>query len=387
MSIRKRTWTTPSGKKREAFVVDFRDAKGQRTIKTFATEKEARVFRGKVEQPGHKHVAPRSTPTVREAADRWLVAVEHGARRGMTEPVEAATLRQYAYHIRQHIEPQLGDERTAALTEEMVQRFRDRLLRKLSRGMARKVLHTLKVILIEAKYQGDALNVTVGKDSKRHKEPVEIPSPSEIRALFSVLDAEQRPGWQRWRVLIATAVHTGMRPSELRGLPWSAVDLKRGTIKVAQRADERGIIGSPKSAAARRLIDIPPSLVLLLKQWKMASAHELVFANGYGNVESLANITNRCWHPLLKAAGIRTAYKLYALRHWHASALIHDGANPKEVQVEMGHSDISVTFDVYGHLFHDDDAQQRRKDRAERLDRWTRHETRHAGEKAQKPAV
>ena len=174
MSIRKRIWTTADGKRREAFIVDFRDAKGHRTIKTFATEKEARGFRGQVEQPGHKHVAVRSSPTVRDAADRWLVAVEHGARRDVTEPVETATLRQYAYHIRQHIEPQLGDDRIGALTEQQVQRFRDRLLRKLSRGMAKKVMQTLKAILIEARYQGEALNVTVGKDSKRHKKPVEF---------------------------------------------------------------------------------------------------------------------------------------------------------------------------------------------------------------------
>ena len=110
----------------------------------------------------------------------------------------------------------------------------------------------------------------------------------------------------------------------------------------------------------------------------------MVFANGNGNVESVANITNRCWRPLLQAAGIRTKYRLYALRHYHASALIEDGANPKEVQTEMGHDDISVTFDVYGHLFHDDDAKQRRKKRAGRLDLQTQHETRHTGENVKK---
>lgn len=383
MSIRKRTWTTSSGKKREAFVVDFRDAKGRRTLKTFATEKEAKRFRGEVEQPGHKHVGVRSTPTMREAADRWLVAVQHGARRGATESIEPATLRQYRYHVQQHIEPQLGDEKIGALTEERVQRFRDHLLRKLSRGMAKKVMQTLKAILVEARYQGEALNVTVGKDNRRHKQPVAIPSPSEIRALFSILDEHQL----RWRALISTAVHTGMRPSELRGLPWSAVDLKHGTIRVMQRADETGKIGSPKSAAARRVIDIPLSLVALLRQWKMASGHELVFANGAGNVESLANITNRCWKPLPAAAGIRKHYRLYSLRHYRASALIEDGANPKEVQVEMGHSDISVTFDVYGHLFHDDDAKLRRKERAERLASQMQHETRHASSKGRISAV
>lgn len=262
--------------------------------------------------------------------------------------------------------------------------FRDRLLRKLSRGMARKILQTLKSILSEADYSGDALKVEIGKDSKRHREPVAIPSPSEVRAIFSVLDAETRPAWLRWHALIATAAHTGMRPSELRGLPWSVVDLKRGRIKVMQRADETGKIGSPKSATSCRALDILPSLVALLRNWKLKGEHELVFANGRGNVESLANITNRCWRPLLNAAGVRTKYKLYALRHFHASALIADGANPKEVQVEMGHSSVNITFDTYGHLFHDEEANQQRKERAERLDQFMRHETRHRGKKVSK---
>jgi site-specific recombinase XerD len=34
--------------------------------------------------------------------------------------------------------------------------------------------------------------------------------------------------------------------------------------------------------------------------------------------------------------------------------MIADGANPKQVQRHLGHSSITVTFDVYGHLFPDD---------------------------------
>jgi integrase len=387
MSIRKRVWTTAKGKQREAFIVDYsfvKDGERHRAIKTFATEKAARAFRGKVEQPHHKHIPGSASITVNEAAERWLLAVKHGSRQNAPDLVEDATLRQYTYHVKKYIEPQLGSEKVTTLTKETVSAFRDRLLRKLSRGMARKIVETLKAILAEADYHGDALKVIVGKDSKRHKQPVEIPSPSQVRAIFSVLDDEHRPSWSRWRVLVTTAIHTGMRPSELRGLPWKAVDLKHGCIKVTQRADETGNIGSPKSAAARRTIDIPPSLVALLKEWKLESKWDLVFANGRGNPESLANIHNRCWVPLRKAAGIDSKHKLYALRHYHASALIDDGANPKEVQVEMGHASITVTFDVYGHLFHDEDASQRRKDRAARLDAVTRHETRHRGEKVSK---
>ena len=60
-------------------------------------------------------------------------------------------------------------------------------------------------------------------------------------------------------------------------------------------------------------------------------------------------------------------YNLHSLRHFRASLLIADGANPNEVQAEMGHSTITVTYDLYGHLFKDDAADKLRRDRAERL--------------------
>ena len=63
--------------------------------------------------------------------------------------VEDATLRQYTYHVKQYIAPQLGSEKVSTLTKETVSAFRDRLLRKLSRGMARKIVETLKAILAE----------------------------------------------------------------------------------------------------------------------------------------------------------------------------------------------------------------------------------------------
>ena len=41
--------------------------------------------------------------------------------------------------------------------------------------------------------------------------------------------------------------------------------------------------------------------------------------------------------------------------------------NPKDVQVEMGHADIQMTYNVYGHLFNDKDSNRRRSERSERL--------------------
>ena len=53
------------------------------------------------------------------------------------------------------------------------------------------------------------------------------------------------------------AIFTGLRASELRGLRWDDVDLKRGELHVRQRADRYGVIGKPKSAAGERTIPMP----------------------------------------------------------------------------------------------------------------------------------
>ena len=51
--------------------------------------------------------------------------------------------------------------------------------------------------------------------------------------------------------------------------------------------------------------------------------------------------------------------------HFHASTLIASEANPKEVQAQMGHTSIKVTYDIYGHLFPEDIGS--RRDRAQRI--------------------
>ena len=51
---------------------------------------------------------------------------------------------------------------------------------------------------------------------------VDIPTPDEIRAIIESVKG-------RWRPFLVTAIFTGLRASELRGLRWSDVDLKHGT--------------------------------------------------------------------------------------------------------------------------------------------------------------
>ncbi|MBT5274962.1 site-specific integrase, partial [Candidatus Woesearchaeota archaeon] len=288
------------------------------------------------------------------------------------------TLRQYQSHVDHHIKPLIGFERLSRLTSPKVVDFRDQLLESRSRALSRKVLTSLKSIINESQTRGlVAQNVAkpVGiSTAKRHQEPVKIPTKTDVKALLAALDTRaQNPtpqiarAWRRYRALLMTAVLTGMRASELRGLSKRHIDLVEMVIHVRQRADESGIIGSVKSSAGRRDIPIPEQLCKVLRAWLVeCPPGDLSFPNWQGNVEMHANIHNRCWVPISRFAELTDArnkprYKFHDLRHFHASMLIASGATTKEIMVEMGHSSVQVTFDTYGHLFPEDDINRRRR--------------------------
>jgi integrase len=368
MSIRKRTWTT-NGETKEAWVVDYVDGGGTRRHKTFARKKDADAHhaRVRVDVKDGVHTAERASPTVREAGELWL-------KTGEGDDLERATLDQYRQHLDYHIAPFLGAVRLSELTVPRVRTFQDELRREgRSAPMVRKVITSLGSILADAQDRGTVRQNVVralrrrkrGKERRRVRRMtgklkigVHIPTPGEIKALIPHLES-------RWRPLLLTAIFTGLRASELRGLRWIDVDLKAGEISVQQRADRFNAIGPPKSEDGERTVPIDPKLVATLREWKLACPKGelgLVFPSGTGAVESHANIVQRGLQPAMIAAGLTRHGKakysgLHALRHFYASWCINrrvDGGLElplKVVQVRMGHSSIQITADTYGHLF------------------------------------
>ena len=357
-TVRKRTWRNSKGEQ-TAWVADYFDQHGSRRIKTFAKKKEADAFlvttQGEVARGVH---TPESASiTVAEACEIWI-------ERGELEKLERTTLKQYRSHADLHIKPsRIGREKLARLSTPTIEAFRDDLLKKSSRPMARKVLTSLKSILGEAQRRGlvahnPAQPVKVDAKRRDQKKLVigrDIPSKEEVQKILATAAG-------RWRPLFVTATFTGMRASELRGLVWSHVDFERKVIHVRQRANLWGEIGAPKSAAGEREIPMAPIVFNALREWQLACPRGkdgqlgLVFPNGAGNVEAHSNIATRGFSALQLAAGMvdangRAKYVPHALRHFFASWAIEQGFSPKRLQALLGHSSIQMTFDRYGHLF------------------------------------
>jgi len=369
MSIRKRTWTTAAGEDRAAWVVDYVDQGGKRRLKTFARKKEADAFSAtaKVEVREGVHVADSASVTVAKAGLLWIASGEnHG--------LERSTVNQRKRHLELHIKPLIGEMLLSKLTGPAAREFEDQLRREgRSPAMTKKVLTSLGSILADANERGLATRNPVrdmrgsrnGRERRAERRQkgrleigVDIPARDEIKALVAALEPN-------WRPLIITAVFTGMRSSEIRGLRWQDVDFKKAEINVRQRADEFGEIGRPKSEAGVRSIPVPPLVINALKEHRLKTGGNasLVFANPDGNPRSHTNIINKGLVPAMKRAGVvvsdgKAKYSgMHSLRHFYASWLINRkedgglGLPAKVVQERLGHASIVMTMDVYGHLF------------------------------------
>lgn len=406
MSVRKRTWTNSRGIAKEAWVVDYVDGKGTRRLKTFARKKDADTFRdgAGVELRQGIHVADRDSVRLSKAGDVWIKgAVDAGLERSSTEA--------YRSHLDLHIKPFIGNERLSDLSVSMLRAFEDKL-RENGRSpvMVRRILVSLGTLVADAQERGFvARNVVRDMRARRRrgerqdkrqkgklKVGIDIPSREEIRAIVNALTG-------RWRPLLLTAIFTGLRASELRGLRWRDVDLDKRELRVHQRADRFNAIGKPKSEAGERTVPLPPTVVNALREWKLTCPRrrtgkvdqdgnpvmvmELVFPNGVGNIESLSNIIQRGLVPIQIEAGVTAPVLddrgeprhdkdgkpivtgkytgMHALRHFYASWCINRteegglGLPAKMVQERLGHSTIVLTMDRYGHLFPrgDDEAE------------------------------
>lgn len=356
-SIRKRSWTSPSGEMNTAWQVDYRDQHGKRRSKQFPRKKDAEAWAVNAASEVQRgiHTPDSTSITVRHAAASWLKTVRANGR-------EPTTVAAYEQHVRLHIVPRCGDKKLSQLTAPEVRSLLDSWLADLSRPMAQRVLRSFKAIITDAQERGFvAQNVALAvklNNSRRERGRATPPSKQELRA---ILDAAERSDDVQGRAIVELAIFSGLRASELRGLPWRSIDLKKGTITVQQRAEARGTIGPPKSDSGYRTIPVPNRVVATLRIWKLACpGHDLdlVFPSTRGKVLSHGVMAKKHIKPILVAAGVTkdkdeaaAKYTAHIFRHAAASLWIERGLNAKRVQTLVGHGSIQVTFDTYGHLF------------------------------------
>jgi integrase len=154
---------------------------------------------------------------------------------------------------------------------------------------------------------------------------------------------------------------TGMRRSELLGLRWDDVDLKksrlsvnRGLVAVAYEVREsRG-----KTRNSRRAIDLDPTTIEVLSAWRDWQRAEQEAVGIESGDWVFTNIDGQPVHPhsisqtferIARRAGV-PRIRLHDVRHTHGTLLIKAGIPVKVVSERLGHGNPAFTIDTYQHV-------------------------------------
>lgn len=153
----------------------------------------------------------------------------------------------------------------------------------------------------------------------------------------------------RWREIALTALKTGLRMGELRGLSWDDVDWNTRTIIVRHAwCGVKKALVSPKSNKHRRIPMTNDLYEMLYKKCEIDGLRgSLVFADGSGN-----KFYDERFNRELEKACLRAQIKTvtcHTLRHSFASHLAMAGTPMAAIQKLLGHSDIQTSM-RYSHI-------------------------------------
>jgi len=331
----------------EAWAWSKRDAKKIR--KTFPTLADARAWRADADRAVRRGAMRSPKPTtLTQAAQEWL----DGARAGTIpnrsgDQYKPSALRGYEQALRERILPALGHVRLADLARADVQDLADRLTAQgLSASTVQNTIDPLRVVCGRA-LRRDLLTIdpTQGLELRRPRGRRDrIASPEEATGLLGVLPDFERALW-------ATALYSGLRRGELRALRFADIDHEERIIRVRRGWDDHEGVIEAKTAAGRR--DVP----LIARLAPILAAHRLA-AGGAPDALVFGLTSERPFYPATVRRRALTAWEAHGLdaiglheaRHTFASLMIAAGVNAKALSTFMGHANIAITFDVYGHL-------------------------------------
>lgn len=326
---------------------------GKRITKYGKTKKEAwdnlQAYLDDLKQ-GKIVVGPKQT--VKQYLEHWLENVHR-------LEIELTSLDRYRSVLRAHLIPAFGHLQLNQLTRERIQAL---WVEKLDGGLSPR-----RIVFIHSVLSAALKDAVIHKMlphnpceyvklPKKPKHKPHVLAPDECTRLISA--ARGRRLW----FLILVALTTGARLGELCALHWEDVDLMNRRIHIHRNcAYVRGlglIEKQPKSESGSRKVILSQAVIdgikeqrayiagLRLRSGTRWSNLDLVFPNKDGSYLA-PNRVRKELKAILKEAGIDPRV-FHDLRHSAATLLFAAGVNSKVVSEALGHSNISITLDLYG---------------------------------------
>lgn len=335
---------------------------GEQISKTFRTKGEAQAWLAKIATEVNSGTYSEIAPlTVKEITERYLAKKKIAVRPGSYTHLK--------YMIKKHILPFIGDKPISKVNETMLSALEDDLAHMSHSLRTHTRIHLKGIFKLAMRLNAINRNVTDGMESlkkQRHKVG-ETTKKREIvltnTQIHQLLKICPDPIICLYYEM---AIYTGMRPSELVGLPIAEINLDRAQVHVTQTLywyqtyEERASDPNPykfqptKSTAGDRIISLTPDLVKNIQIHLITAPqnkYNLLFARPNGDPLNHQNdiVTGYFKYHIktLHATLDFPVIDFYTLRHNYAAILCNMAVVPGDAKYLMGHEDIQTTMNIY----------------------------------------
>ena len=168
-------------------------------------------------------------------------------------------------------------------------------------------------------------------------------SEAQVEALLAAPNIDTPLGL-RDRAMLELLYASGLRVSELVGLPMLSLNLREGVLRITGKGNKERLVPFGEEAADSLQNYLSQSRPVLLGKQNSPA----VFVSQQGAAMSRVMF----WKLIKKyalLADIHVPLSPHTLRHAFATHLLNHGADLRAVQMLLGHSDISTTT-IYTHV-------------------------------------
>ena len=259
------------------------------------------------------------------------------------------TMKNKKYMMQQHIVPYFGEQMMSEISAGQIIQWQNEMQSKgFSDAYLRMIQNQLTSLFTHASRIYD-LQVNPCKKVKRmgsdDNRSLDFWTTEEYQRFIQTVEPEDK-----YYIIFEILFWTGCRIGELLALTKGDIDFERNRISITKtyyRTGRKDMITEPKTKQSVRMIEIPE---FLKQEIKTFVDHQY----GLPDDERLFPIVQEAVQHKMKRhmeiAGVKKI-RVHDLRHSHVAYLIHKGIEPLLIKERVGHKDIRITLNTYGHLY------------------------------------
>jgi len=225
-----------------------------------------------------------------------------------------------------------------------------------------KHYHLVISSMLNSAFQWELIDENISKrvsPPKIPKKEIKTLSIDQAKEMIKALNKEP----EKYRLLVIIAIFTGFRRGEILGLQWSDVDSNENSITVKRTSSYTNRYGifedTTKTSSSTRTSYVPDAIIKMLEiyknQWILQKENcqdrwkdtDRIFVQWDGAPLHPDTIT-KWFRKFVKRHNLPNI-KFHGLRHAHGSILLALGLDPASVSEQLGHADLQMVFQVYGH--------------------------------------